>query len=253
MVKKLLSSILFVACVGVASIYAQCVPNVSCIPSGTHYGICPDSTTGMAVGTVGVPYTQVMSMMVPPDGTDFGTPSATIVSIDIVSVDSLAPGLSYVCSPLGCSFPGNSNGCIYISGTPTTVWNHRVTVNAMAYATVLGFPVPPVAQTNQQYRSIVLAPAGIETLDLSKFDVDQNSPNPFSETTEIRFSSVSTSNVDFKVYNVLGGVVFNNEFKSEKGVNTIKIAANSFAPGVYIYSITNGDKTITKRMIVASK
>jgi hypothetical protein len=253
MIKNLLSTFLFVASVGIASMNAQCVPNVSCVPAGKTYGICPDSATGMAIGTVGVAYTQVMSMMVPPDGTDFGTPSATIVSIDIVSVDSLAPGLSYVCSPSGCSFPGNSNGCILITGTPTMAWNHTVTVNAMANATVFGFPVPPQAQTNKQYRSIVNAPAGVESLDMSKFDVDQNSPNPFSESTEIHFSSVSTSNIDFKVFNILGDVVYDSQFKSDKGVNTIKIGANSFAPGVYIYSITNGDKTITKRMIVASK
>ncbi|MGZ4035570.1 MAG: T9SS type A sorting domain-containing protein [Bacteroidia bacterium] len=252
MIKKLLSSFLLIGFVGIADISAQCVPNVSCIPAGTTYGICPDSATGMAVGTVGVPYSQVMSMMVPPNGADFGYPTATIVSIDITSVDSLAPGLTYVCSPSGCSFPGNSNGCIYISGTPTTVWNHKVLVNATAHATIFGVPAS-LPQTNKQYRSIVVSATGIETLDLSKFDVDQNSPNPFSENTEIRFSSVSVSNIDFKVYNILGDVVYNNQFKSEKGINTIKIGANSFAPGVYIYSITNGDRTITKRMIVANK
>ena len=206
----------------------------------------------MAIGTVGVPYSQVMSMMVPPDGTDFMYPSATIVSIDIVSVDSLAPGLTYVCTPAGCSFPGNTNGCISITGTPTMVWNHRVTVNVLAHATIGGIPFS-LPKANTQYRSIIDAAAGIETLDLSKFDVDQNSPNPFSENTEIRFSSVTTSNIDFKVYNVLGGVVYDSQFKSEKGVNTIKVAANYFAPGVYIYSITNGEKTVTKRMIVANK
>ncbi|HEY0029470.1 MAG TPA: T9SS type A sorting domain-containing protein [Bacteroidia bacterium] len=253
MIKKLLLSFVIVSAFGSATSFAQCTPNVSCIPAGTNYGICPDSTTGMLPGVVGTPYTEVMSMKVPADGTDFGQPSATIVKIDIVSVDSLAPGLTYTCTPSGCSFPGNTNGCILITGTPTVVWNHQVTVNAMAYATVLGFPVPPQAQTNKQYRSIVTAAAGIGSLDLSKFDVDQNSPNPFAENTEIRFSSATSANIEFKVFNMLGAVVYNNAFKAEKGLNTIKIGANSFAPGVYIYSITNGDRTITKRMIVAGK
>ena len=56
-----------------------------------------------------------------------------------------------------------------------------------------------------------------------------------------------------KVFNMLGAVIFDSNYKTTKGVNTIKIEANSFAPGVYIYSITNGDKTITKRMIVSGK
>lgn len=252
MIKKLLFSFVFVGSVALTSIAQICTPNVSCIPGGTTYGICPDSTTGMAIGTVGVPYSQVMSMMVPPDGTDFGQPLAQIVSIDIVSVDSLAPGLTYACAPTGCSFPGNSNGCILITGTPTVVWNHRVIVNAIAYATIFSIPAN-LPQTNQQYRSIVVGPAGIETLDLSKFDVDQNSPNPFSESSEIRFSSVDNSNVVFKVYNMLGAVIFDSNYKTTKGVNTIKIEADSFAPGVYIYSLSNGNKTITKRMIVAAR
>lgn len=251
MIKKLLFTFALATGFAIASV-AQCTPNVSCIPSGTTYGICPDSATGMAIGTVGVPYTQVMSMMVPPDGTDFGQPLATIVSIDITSVDSLAPGLTYTCSPAGCSFPGNSNGCILITGTPTMVWNHQITVNAIAYATVFGFPAN-LPQTNKQYRSIVVGPAGVETLDLTKFDVDQNSPNPFSESSEIRFSTVSNGSVEFKVFNMLGAVIFDSNYKTAKGVNTIKIDGNSFAPGVYIYSITNGDKTITKRMVVAAK
>ena len=129
-----------------------------------------------------------------------------------------------------------------------------VTVYATAHGYVISptFPVN-VAKTNKQYRSIVMAPAGIETLDLTKFDVNQNSPNPFSDYTEIRFSSVSPANVQFKVYNMLGAVIYDKVMAAEKGANIIKIADHSFAPGIYIYSVSNGDKTITKKMIVSNK
>lgn len=250
MMKKLLS-ILFLAA-GSTAMAQICVPNVSCLAVSATYGICPDSATGLAPGTVGVPYNQVLSMKVPPTGVDFGYPTATVVSIDITSVDSLAPGLSYACAPSGCSFPGNSNGCIVVSGTPTTPWNHQITVNAMAHATIFGVPVS-LPQTNQQYRSIVNAATGIESLDFSKFDVAQNYPNPFNGKTVIDFSSLSQSDVEFKVYNLLGAVVYKNMFKAEKGANSITIEANSFAPGVYIYSVKNGAQTITKRMIVSAK
>ncbi len=251
MIKKILVSLLFSATIAIS--YSQCTPNVSCIPAGKTYGICPDSTDGIAIGTVGVPYTQTISMMVPATGADFGYAAANISSIVIDGVDSLAPGLNYVCSPANCSFPGNSSHCIFISGTPTQVWNHQIIVNATANATI-GFVPFSMPQTNKQYRSIVLASGnGIETLDLTKFSVDQNTPNPFTDNTEIRFSSVSISNVEFKVYNLLGSVVYNNKFKAEKGVNSIKVEGNLFASGVYMYSLTNGDKTITKRMIVSNK
>lgn len=241
-----------VSLISASSIAQVCTPNTSCIPAGQTYGICPDSATGMAQGTVGVPYTQVMSMKVPADGTDFGYPGVPITSITITSVDSLAPGLTYQCAPSSCSFPGNSQGCILISGTPTTVWNKQVIVNATATANLFGSPVS-IPQSNTQYRSIVVSAVGIETLDLTKFEVNQNVPNPFSTKTEISFSSVNNSEVEFKVFNMLGAVVYSKTFKAEKGMNKFEVDGATFSSGIYVYSMKNGDRTITKRMIVSEK
>ena len=255
MIKKLLFSFALLTAFGLTKSQAQCIPDISCIPGSTAYGICPDSATGMAIGTVGVPYTQVMSVKVPADPSSFGAPAGTgLTSIEIIGVDSLAPGLTYACVPSSCDFPAPSNGCVLISGTPTVVWNKVIVVKGLGHLTlpILGTPFTQGID-NTQYRSIVLGPASVSSLDLTKFDVDQNSPNPFSESAEIRFSSVDNSNADFKVFNMLGAIIYNKNFKTSKGLNSIKIEANSFAPGVYIYSITSGDKTITKRMIVAAK
>lgn len=246
--KKLLT-IFAITVAGLATASAQCTPDISCIPPGQGYGICPDSATGLPAGTVGVPYNQTMSIKVPTDGTDFGYPTATITSIDITSVDSLAPGLTYTCVPSGCSFPGGSNGCILISGTPTTIWNHRITVNATANATIFGFPAS-LPQTNQQYRSVVNGAAGIESLDPEKFDVGQNRPNPFSAVSEINFTSGMPATVEFRVFNMLGSMVYVKTIRAEKGLNTITLDGASFPQGIYMYSLKNGDKTITKRMIV---
>ena len=249
MIKKLLSTIVSVTILGIINSSAQCTPDLSCLGTGVAYGVCPDSATGLAIGSVGVAYTQKISFRIPSDGSSFGVSSAVISSMDIVSIDSLAPGLTY---PSGTSFAGGTDGCITISGTPTAAWNHKVKVNLLVHGSISGFPAT-LPESNTQYRSIVTGTTGIETLDLTKFDVDQNIPNPFTDKTEIHFSSVANSNIDFKVYNVLGAVVYTNKLKAEKGSNTIKIEGNSFAPGVYIYSLSNGEKTITKRMIVSGK
>jgi len=253
MIKKLLSfTLVAFATVSFAQV---CTPDISCIPASTPYGICPDSTTGLAIGTVGVPYSQLVSIKVPSDPSSFGAPPGTgLTSIEIIGVDSLAPGLSHTCAPASCNFPASSNGCVLVTGTPTVAWNKQLIIHGLGHLTlpIVGTPFTQGID-NMQYRSVVVDPSGVESLDLTKFDVDQNSPNPFDENTEIRFSSVNNVSVEFKVYNMLGAVVYENSFGANKGVNRIKIGANSFAPGVYIYSITNGDKTITKRMIVARK
>jgi len=251
--KKLLLSFALIAIFGITNSFSQCTPNVTCVPVGQTFGICPDSTSGLAIGCVGVPYSQVVSIKVPADGTDFGQPTAQIVDIEIKSISGLAPGLSHACSPTNCKFPKLTNGCALISGTPTAVHNQQIVVTADAHVKIFGIPITQT-QTFSKYFSIVNNCVGIsDGLDLNAFDVKQNSPNPFSDKTEIVFSSPVVSDVEFKVYNVIGAVVYNNSFKANKGANTITVEANSFAPGVYIYSISNGTKTITKRMIVSSK
>jgi len=81
--------------------------------------------------------------------------------------------------------------------------------------------------------------------------VFQNAPNPFNEKTEIKFVNTNNNDIQFAVYNVVGAKVYSNSFETDKGINTITIHANSFTPGVYFYSITNGNETITKRMVVS--
>jgi len=255
MIKKLLSTVVLIASVGIMNSSAQCsTANTTCIPQGTDYGICPDSATGIAAGTINVPYTQNLSVLTPTHAGHWGQPSVVIDSLVVTSVDSLAPGLSYHCDP-SRDFIGGFSNCIVITGTPTAIWNHIITVHIMPYVYLYGFHTqsPSGESTNKQYRSIVTAPTGIESLDLTKFEVEQNAPNPFSEKSEIRFSSVSNNDVEFKVFNLLGSVVYSSHFKSVKGSNTITMEANSFSPGVYMYSVKNGDSVITKRMIVSNK
>ncbi len=244
MMKRLLFTFLF-ATSGVIG-YAQCTPDVSCVAAGKTYGVCPDSAVGLKEGVVNVPYSETVSLMIPKDGTDFGAP-IPITNIQLISVTGLAPGLSYTCSAVDCKFPGNSTGCALISGTPTQVWNQPLVVKVRATLSIGG----SIDRDLTGYSSIVTAPTGIESFNQTKFEVAQNAPNPFNGKSEIHFNAVSNTNIDFKVYNMLGAVVYSNSFRAEKGQNTITLEASSFAPGVYVYSVATASQTITKRMIVS--
>jgi hypothetical protein len=248
MIKKILSTFLFASSVIIAS--AQCTPDISCFPAANPYGICPDSTTGLKHGTVNVPYTETVSIKVPSTTDAFGVPGGTVSNIVIDDVVGLEPNLTYKCTPSTCTFPGNSTGCALISGTPTQVWDQPIIVKITANITIFGLP-QAVKRDLTGYRCIVDAATGIEQLSYIKFDVGQNIPNPFNGKSEIRFNAVNNGSIDFKVYNMLGAVVYSTNFKADKGQNIIAIEANSFAPGVYVYSVGSAEKTITKRMIVA--
>src|SRR3954466_14152441 len=248
MIKQLLSTFLFTATTLIAT--AQCTPDVTCIPSGTAYGVCPDSATGLKHGVVNVPYTETVSLKIPATTDAFGVPGGTVTSIELDTMIGLEPNLTYQCSAPSCIYPGNSTGCVLISGTPTQVWDKPVVVKVIANITTI-FGPSKVPRDITGYRCVVTAATGIESLNACKFDVGQNTPNPFTGRSEIHFSVVNTENVDFKVYNMLGAVVYTANYKADKGTNTITIEANSFAPGVYVYSLGNATQTITKRMIVS--
>ncbi len=282
MIKKLLFTCSFVALIGISNVSAQasCTPNLSCLPGTATEGICPDSATGLPPATISTPYSTTMSIKIPSSTVSGGTTynlthlavtdvlvdmtgSGTYVSLSTLGLDYLGSGTNSpsggVSGPSGitmtkfCYWDAPSNACVVVSGTPNASGTFPIRIKSQARAIVLGFGVWISAPDNNQYRLVVNAATGVVTLDLAKFDVDQNSPNPFSDNTEINFSSLTNSTIEFKVFNMLGAVIFDSNYKTTKGVNTIKFDANSLAPGVYIYSITNGDKTITKRMIVAAR
>src|ERR1035437_4944883 len=191
--KKVFLAVLLISTAGIISSYAQCTPNISCIPNGTDYGICPDSATGLAIGIVGVPYSQSLSIKTPTHATHWGYPNFLIDSLVVTSVDSLAPGLTYVCVPSRRFVPGS--GCIYISGTPTHVWNHIITVHILPYVLIGSIHTTGSATTNKQYRSIIVAPAPILTSSLTQSPIcsgNSFSYTPTSGTTGTTFAWTRT-------------------------------------------------------------
>ncbi|MDT3697315.1 MAG: T9SS type A sorting domain-containing protein [Ignavibacterium sp.] len=84
----------------------------------------------------------------------------------------------------------------------------------------------------------------------AQFYLDQNFPNPFNPTTEIKFGITKSANVDLRIYDVLGkevAVLINNEFMNAGSYN-IKFDASKLASGNYIYKMTAGANTVSKKM-----
>jgi hypothetical protein len=83
------------------------------------------------------------------------------------------------------------------------------------------------------------------------FSLEQNYPNPFNPVTTISYSIPAQANVKLDVYNILGQKVVTlvNEFKLS-GRYSIEFNAESFASGIYIYQLTSGNYTLTKKMLL---
>ncbi|MBK6915387.1 MAG: T9SS type A sorting domain-containing protein [Ignavibacteriales bacterium] len=87
-----------------------------------------------------------------------------------------------------------------------------------------------------------------QTMD---FELSQNIPNPFNPSTSISYSIPENAFVTLKIYDVLGNEVevLINEQK-ESGNYQIDFNASELSSGIYYYTLTAGNFTSTKKMIL---
>lgn len=84
-----------------------------------------------------------------------------------------------------------------------------------------------------------------------KIELNQNFPNPFNPSTVIRFALPVSGMVSLKVLNTMGEEVATlvNETK-EAGNYEVKFDATNITSGIYFYTLTSGEFTITKKLLL---
>ncbi|MBK7378649.1 MAG: T9SS type A sorting domain-containing protein [Ignavibacteriales bacterium] len=90
-----------------------------------------------------------------------------------------------------------------------------------------------------------------EELLVLKYFLSDNYPNPFNPNTSISYSIPENAFVTLKIYDVLGNEVEEliNEQK-EPGNYQIDFNASELSSGIYYYTLTAGNFTSTKKMIL---
>lgn len=248
--------------IGVSGGIAQiCTPLPIPIP-----GIYPNPlvTPDLPDGDVGTTYSTTLTMVVVQDTTiDLsvfypGLPSVP-VSVDYQKVNNitgLPGGLSYACDIPTCEVPGNSAGCIVISGIPDSAGSYAVEL-----VSVIGFTVPQsipfLGGTTQEvpvpgvgWDMEVQNSVGIEELETNRFSVVQNGPNPFRGSTEIHYNSPKPAKVMFTVMDISGHILHERTERAAAGENIVQFDATGYAPGIYLYRLSNGEQAVTQKMIV---
>jgi len=83
------------------------------------------------------------------------------------------------------------------------------------------------------------------------FSLDQNFPNPFNPSTQIRFSVVTKGMVTLKVSDLLGRevAVLVREVLGA-GAYVAKFNAANLPSGAYIYTLTAGDSRMSQKMLL---
>ena len=83
------------------------------------------------------------------------------------------------------------------------------------------------------------------------YELAQNYPNPFNPTTKIEYSIPLQSQVELKIYNVVGQEVATlvNEVQ-KSGIHSAKFNASNLASGIYFYRLVAGNFTSVKKMVL---
>jgi hypothetical protein len=85
-----------------------------------------------------------------------------------------------------------------------------------------------------------------------EFTLGQNYPNPFNPSTSIQFGLNESAEITLAVYSLTGELVATliNSSQFSAGTYNVSFDASSLASGTYIYTISNGKQSISKKMVL---
>lgn len=230
--------------------YSQCIPDGNTngalaypIPANAAGGSPMDTISGSTTSM----YPDVVQFKLPSDTTISGL-SATIDSIWIESVANFPAGIQYNCNTPNCKWAGGTNGCVTFLNTTPGAGIIEVQINlkvkGIAFGTALTIP-------QSLYYKFDAASVGLdEFIQLNKFSVIQNSPNPFSESTTIHFASPAAAKIAFEVHNMIGQKVYSESINATQGLNSLVFSNANLENGTYFFSLNNGQTSTTGKMTI---
>lgn len=100
-----------------------------------------------------------------------------------------------------------------------------------------------------EVRGLQLRSTGLIEKDY-EFELRQNVPNPFSNTTTISFVLPQDDEVTVKFYDTAGRLVHTHQGNYDKGYNSFDVSGNQLTPGILYYQLESKTHISTRKMIV---
>jgi len=219
---------------------AQCVPD-----SNERFpGIFPDTTQNLDTAFVGSYYEMVMTAIVPKDTLFFGN-RIPIDSIGIAKFEGLPAGFTVTANTSSSYWKGGDSGCIVIQGTPSSTDKGVYPLSIQVIAVVAGTPAPYMVPG---YKLIIEGGSGFFERDNSNQVVAY--PNPFTDETKIRFSSIYSEKMCFRVFDVNGGELYSTDVKTHIGMNEVIFQNNNFPEGLYFYTLRSDNYSMANKFLL---
>lgn len=124
-----------------------------------------------------------------------------------------------------------SDGTLYIGTHQSSTFQQHVRNLIAVRDTVTSVPIDDINELN--------------------FSLDQNYPNPFNSTTNIRYRISQAGRVTLKVFDLMGSEVTTLlDRYQQSGSYDVIFQADNLASGIYFYTLTSGNFTSTKKLIL---
>lgn len=89
------------------------------------------------------------------------------------------------------------------------------------------------------------------SIELNRYQLQQNFPNPFNPSTEIKFNIPNDQHVKITLFDVLGRqirILINKKFST--GFHSFNFSSYELTSGIYFYRMEAGEFTSTKKMVL---
>lgn len=188
-----------------------------------------------------------------------------VTSVDVApdeGINNLPASMDYICNPPNCEFEAETSGCLLIFGTPDEGEEgvYDLTIDA-TLRSLLDVPitVPSTLEPGSNY-FLHVREADFENclvVDAEEAFAQQfalrNQPNPFSSWTQIVVDATVEGAFDFEVTDILGRNVHRERVQLFSGENTVYFDGGQLPNGFYLYSISDGQHRVAKKMAVSRR
>jgi len=177
------------------------------------------------------------------------------------AVANLPKGMQYACNPPNCVFPKAGVGCLILYGAPenpTDAKTHTLSIRGTLNSLVplpLSFPDSTLFAPGNYFLhvrpegSLSCKTSNTRELAATRLQV-RNIPNPFSSETEIEVNSRIRGRFDFRVYDFTGNLILRDPVQLYEGQNLIRFSADDLPNGIYIYTLTDGLNSVSRKMVL---
>jgi hypothetical protein len=224
---------------------AQCEPDTSCTDVNNAGAFCPKILPDIILDE---PYETVLTV-IPPSEFEYEGNRFEIAYIEIDSVLNFPPGITYAAN--ANRFYADTAYCVLLSGMPTQAGIFTLKLYVTPYIRLPLFGIIKGPQTIDN-TSVVLTVQDVTSTELSnakQFEVLQNAPNPFSQSTRIGFYSPISDNINLKIYSIMGELIYEESRLVVPGEHFFRFDGSELLAGSYLYLVTSSSSYQTRKLI----